>query len=98
VPMSGEGALLTLRLRSTGAPFRRPDLFIEGLQRGDAGRPAVAVAGDGYALDLVVHISGSTASALAATPLTFTLTDDGPRAAEFVATPTFSTTVNAETR
>jgi suppressor for copper-sensitivity B len=85
-PMGDRGALLTMRLRSTGAPFRRPDLFIEGLRRGEAGAPEVALTDDGRVVDLIVQVSGSPASALTETPLTFTFTDGAERSAEFVAT------------
>ena len=98
VPMGDKGALLNLELRSADAPLRQPDLFIEGLSRGQAGRPEMALTDNRRTVALAVQIWGSTASALAATSLTFTLTDGTERAAEFAAMPTLATTANAGTR
>ena len=38
-PVGERNALLTIRLRSAGALFRQPDLFIEGLRHAQAGPP-----------------------------------------------------------
>lgn len=85
-PMGDNGAVVTVRLRSTGAPFRRPDLFIEGLRRGEAGPAEAALADAGRVVDLSVQISGSPVATLTETPLTFTFTDGAERSAEFVGT------------
>jgi suppressor for copper-sensitivity B len=86
-PTGHEGAMLTVRLSSAGAPLHRPDLFIEGLGRGRAGRPEVALTGAGHTVVLTAPVSGYTVAALAAALLTFTVTDGAERAAEFVAIP-----------
>jgi suppressor for copper-sensitivity B len=86
-PAGDKGANLTVRLRSTGAPLHQPDLFIEGLGQGRAGRPEVALTGAGRTVVLTAPISGYTAAALTGVPVTFTITDGAERAAEFVATP-----------
>ena len=95
-PMGDKGVRVTVRLRSNGAPFRQPDLFIEGLRRGWAGPPEAAITDDGRALDLVVQISGTTALTVATTPLTFTFTDGTERAAEFVSTPALRTNAGVD--
>jgi len=46
----------------------------------------VALTDDRRVVDLIVQVSGSPASALTETPLTFTFTDGAERSAEFVAT------------
>jgi suppressor for copper-sensitivity B len=86
-PTAGDSAVITVRLRSTGAPFRATDLFVEGLPRGSAGRSLqVSVTDGARILVLAAPVSGIAASTLSQTPLTFTVTDGSGRAAEFMGT------------
>jgi len=75
------------RLRSTGAPLRQPDLFIEGPDHGTIARPEITLGETGRSVELRVQVTGVSAAVLAAEPLIFTLTDGLNRAAEFTATP-----------
>lgn len=86
-PDGDKRAMLSIRLRSHGAAFDHPDLFVEGPPEGEAGKPDVALADSGRAVTLSTPVSGVTAATLAATPVTFTLTDGPRHVAEFVATP-----------
>jgi suppressor for copper-sensitivity B len=97
-PIGDDGSLLAVRLHSTSGPFHQPDLFVEGLQRGAAGRPDVKITDDGQIVDLVTPIAGSLASELTAKPLTFTLADGPGRAAEFTATPVHTPSAEGDTR
>jgi suppressor for copper-sensitivity B len=80
-------AVVDVRLRSTGAPLRQPDLFIEGLDHGTIAPPEATLGETGHAAELRVQVTGVSGTALAAVPLKFTLTDGVNRAAEFTATP-----------
>jgi suppressor for copper-sensitivity B len=80
-------AVVDFRLRSTGAPLRQPDVFIEGLDHGTIARPEIALGETGRSVQLRVQVTGFPAAALAAVPLKFTLTNGLNRAAEFTATP-----------
>src|SRR5208282_1216273 len=72
--------------RAEGAPFRSPDLFVEGLAEGSAGRPAVELSEAGHRAQLTVPLRGTTAAGVAGKSLTLTLVD-GARAAQFAAVP-----------
>ena len=80
-------AVVDVRLHSTGAPLRQPDLFIEGLDHGTIAPPETTLGETGQTAELRVQVTGVSATALAAVPLKFTLTDGVNRAAEFTATP-----------
>jgi suppressor for copper-sensitivity B len=80
-------AVVDVRLRSTGAPLRQPDLFIEGPDHGTIARPEITLGETGRSVELRVQVTGVSAAVLAAEPLIFTLTDGLNRAAEFTATP-----------
>jgi suppressor for copper-sensitivity B len=82
---SGHDLSLLVRLRSSKAAFRAPDLFVEGLPDGSPGRPEVELSDAGREARLVVPIRDATAG-IAGKRLTLTLVD-GARAAEFSATP-----------
>ena len=82
----GASTALTVRLRSLGAAFAAPDLFVEGLEKGSPGRPVVKLSDQGHAARLTVPIRDAVASGIGRKPLTLTLVD-GARAAEFSATP-----------
>jgi suppressor for copper-sensitivity B len=75
------GAVLAVRLASTGAPFSAPDLFIEGLPKGSPGRPETTLAGAGETVTLRVPITGGPGPAIAGKNLEITIVD-GARAAE----------------
>lgn len=83
---TGADARLILQLHSEDTPFETPDLFVEGLDKGSPGRPEVAVSQAGHMARLTVPIRDADAAAIAGKQLTLTLVD-GPRAAEFTATP-----------
>ena len=84
---SGEnGAVLSVRLASTGAELRAPDLFVEGAANGSPARPDIALADAGRVATLRVPVRGMTADALAGQALHLTVVD-GPRAAEADAIP-----------
>jgi suppressor for copper-sensitivity B len=80
-------AVVDVRLHSTDAPFRHPDLFIEGLDHGTIAPPETTLGETGHTAELRLQVTGVSATALAAVPLKFTLTDGVERAAEFTATP-----------
>ncbi len=84
----GKGAdtALVVRLRSRGAAFEAPDLFVEGLDKGSPGRPEAALSQSGHLARLIVPIRDADAAGIAGKKLTLTLVD-GARAAEFIATP-----------
>jgi suppressor for copper-sensitivity B len=84
----GKGAdtALAVRLRSSSAAFNAPDLFVEGLDKGSPGRPAVELSRWGQTARLTVPIRDADAADLIGKKLTLTLVD-GARAAEFTATP-----------
>jgi suppressor for copper-sensitivity B len=86
-PAGERDAIVKVRLHSTGAPFRQPDLFIEGPDHGTIDRPEVTLGETGHAAELHVRVTGISAAALAGASLTFTLTDGADRAAEFTTTP-----------
>jgi suppressor for copper-sensitivity B len=97
-PLGDKDALIVLRLRSTGGPFRQPDLFLEGLPRGHADRPKAMLTDGCQTAVLSTRVWGVAASALAATPLTFTLTDRVERAVEFKPVLSLGTAGEAESR
>lgn len=86
--LAGGGAetALVVRLHSRVAPFRAPDLFVEGLAKGSPGRPQTELSEDGHAARLKVPIRGADMASLAGRPLALTLVD-GARSAEFAAAP-----------
>ena len=83
---SGRDASLVVRLNAGGTAFRAPDLFVEGLSKGSAGRPAVELADRGNTALLTVPIRDVGAAGIVGKKLTLTFVD-GARAAEFTATP-----------
>ncbi len=85
-----DGAVLSVRLASTGAALRAPDLFVEGVQGGAPGHPRVALADAGRLATLRVPIHGVTPAKLAGTMQRLTVVD-GARSAEAEATPAFGT-------
>src|SRR6516162_694801 len=72
-PAGERDAIVKVRLHSTGAPFRQPDLFIEGPDHGTIDRPEVTLGETGHAAELHVRVTGISAAALAGASLTFTL-------------------------
>jgi suppressor for copper-sensitivity B len=86
-PRNGS-AILSVRLASTGAPLEAPDLFVEGMAKGSAGRPEIALADANRVAIIEVPIRGETPDALANDQLRVTLVD-GARAAEAAITPRF---------
>ena len=95
-PMGENDVVMTIRLRTSGPQFRKPDVFIEGLRHGHAGPPASTISEKDHVVDLVVKISENTAAALAAAPLSFTVTIGSESAVEFVATPGEATKANGK--
>ena len=81
-----DGAVLSVRLASSGVPLRSPDLFVEGAADLSPGRPEVALAEAGRTATLRVPMRGTMAAALIGKPLHLTLVD-GARLAEAAATP-----------
>ena len=81
-----DGAVLSVRLASTGAPLRSPDLFVEGAPDLSPGHPEIVLAQAGRTATLRVPIRGATAASLAGKPLRLTVVD-GTRSAEAEATP-----------
>jgi suppressor for copper-sensitivity B len=77
--------LLRLRVDSLGAPFRSPDLFVEGKGSESFARPEVRLADAGREAVLTVPVRQATAAGLVGKPFTLTLVD-GERAAELQAT------------
>jgi suppressor for copper-sensitivity B len=92
-PIDTDNVLLTVQLSSTGAPFRQPELFVEGMQSGRTNLPDARFSEDRHAVGITMRVSGETISALTMMPLTLTVTDGVDRAAEFVAAPAFRTAV-----
>ena len=90
VAADGTGAVLGLRLTSTGAALHAPDLFVEGAGDGAPGRPHVTLAAGGRSAVLDVPIRGIAAARIAGTGLRLTVID-GTRAAETVVTPPLGT-------
>ena len=86
VAVKGADAALTLRLRSKDIPFKTPDLFVEGLDKGSPGRPEVALSQARHMARLTVPIRDAAAAGIVGKRLSLTLVD-GPRAVEFTATP-----------
>ncbi|MGH7155149.1 MAG: protein-disulfide reductase DsbD domain-containing protein, partial [Acetobacteraceae bacterium] len=86
--VAGGGAkpVLSVRLTSSGAPFRAPDLFIEGAKGASPGRPEVTLADAGRIATLRIPFHGAAASALVGVPLWLTVVD-GDRAAAISAVP-----------
>ncbi len=77
----GDGSAMKVvaELRSTAAPFKAPDLFVEGAGDGLPPAPSVQFGDDGRSVTLTEPLpAGRTAAA----PLTLTLVD-GDRSAEF---------------
>ena len=86
VGSTGSGVVLSVRLASTGAPLQAPDLFVDGLAKGAAGRPDISM-GDGNRIAIAqVPMRGATPEALAGGVLRVTVVD-GARAAETTITP-----------
>jgi suppressor for copper-sensitivity B len=81
-------AVLSVRLASLAEPFASPDLFIEGLAKGSAGRPAVSLADSGRTATLHLPINNEVADAIAGTKLRITVVD-GAHAGEADITPVF---------
>lgn len=81
-------AALAVRLASLAGPFASPDLFVEGLAKGSAGRPEVSLADSGRTATLRVPIPNEAADAIAGTKLRITFVD-GARAGETDITPQF---------
>jgi suppressor for copper-sensitivity B len=81
-------AALSVRLASLAEPFASPDLFVEGLAKGSAGRPEVSLADSGRTATLRVPIPNEAADAIAGTNLRITVVD-GARAGETDITPQF---------
>jgi suppressor for copper-sensitivity B len=77
--------LLQLRLESLGAPFRAPDVFVEGPDSASFGRPQVALADAGRSAVLTVAVRQASLESLVGGRLSLTLVD-GSRAAELHAT------------
>jgi suppressor for copper-sensitivity B len=72
-------------MATTGASFRSPDVFVEGL-KGAPGRPKVALAAAGRIATVRVSISNEAAAAVAGARL-YTTIVDGARSAEMDITP-----------
>ena len=83
-------AMLSVRLASMVRPFGSPDLFVEGLVKGSAGRPEVSLADSGRAATLRVPINNEAADAIAGTKLRITVVD-GAHSGEADITPVFGT-------
>ena len=83
-------AVLSVRIASTGAPLRTPDLFVEGAKTESFGRPDVELAEGGRLATLRVPIRGATEAAIAGTKLQLTIVD-GDRSAETEAVPLLGT-------
>ncbi len=79
-------AVLSIRLASLGPPLRAPDLFVEGVRTGTAGRPDVELADKGGLATLRVPIRGASARELAGAKLQLTVVD-GTRSAQAEAVP-----------
>lgn len=86
VEPSKDDAVLSVRLTSAGAPFRSPDLFIEGAGDGSPARPDVTLSSAGDVATLRVPIRRVTADALSRKLLHLTFVD-GTRSAELNSTP-----------
>jgi suppressor for copper-sensitivity B len=83
------GAVLSVRLASTGPAFSSPDLFVEGLQKGAPGRPETILSKAGRTATLRVPISGEAAATISGKNLQATVVDGG-HAAEMEITPLLS--------
>ena len=83
-------AVLSVRLASLAGPFASPDLFVEGLAKGSAGRPEISLADSGRTVTLRVPIPNEAADAIGGTNLRITVVD-GARAGETDITPQFGT-------
>ncbi|HEY3908445.1 MAG TPA: protein-disulfide reductase DsbD domain-containing protein [Stellaceae bacterium] len=83
---SGRMVWLAVRLRTSGAAFHAPDLFVEGLTNGSPGRPEVELSQSGHMARLAVPIRDAVAADVVGKKLSLTLVD-GAMAAEFTATP-----------
>jgi suppressor for copper-sensitivity B len=84
------GSMLALRLASSGAPLRSPDVFVEGALNGSPARPEVALSASGHEATLRVPIRNLSADTLAGKKLQLTFVD-GARSAETDATPLLGT-------
>jgi suppressor for copper-sensitivity B len=82
---AGRDASLVVRLRATGGAFQTPDLFVEGLAKGSAGRPEVELSQSGHIARMTVPFRDAGAAGIAGAKLILTFVD-GARAAEFPAT------------
>jgi suppressor for copper-sensitivity B len=83
-------AVLSVRLASLAGPFTSPDLFVEGLAKGSAGRPEISLADSGRTATLRVPIPNEAADAIGGTNLRITVVD-AARAGETDITPQFGT-------
>jgi suppressor for copper-sensitivity B len=90
IEATGDAAILSVRLVSTGAPLRAPDLFVEDVPKGSPGHPEIALADAGGVATLQVPVRGEKAAALAGTRLRLTLVD-GDRSAETEVAPPLGT-------
>lgn len=81
-------AVLSVRLASIAGPLGSPDLFVEGLPKGSAGRPEVSLADSGRTATLRVPILNEAADAIAGTKLRITAVD-GARSGEVEVAPQF---------
>jgi suppressor for copper-sensitivity B len=75
------GAELSVRLASTGASLQAPDLFVEGIANGSAGRSEVELSEDGRVATLRVPIRDAPVDTLVGKNLLLTVVD-GERSAE----------------
>jgi suppressor for copper-sensitivity B len=81
-----EGAILGLRIESSGASLREPDVFVENAANGSPARPEIAFSPSGREATIRAPIRHAAASALAGTELRVTVVD-GSRSAEAIVTP-----------
>jgi suppressor for copper-sensitivity B len=82
------GAVLSVRLESTGAPLHTPDMFVEGAGNGSPGRTEAQLADGGRRATLRVPIRDASVAALTKATLHLTVVD-GTRSAETGVTPLF---------
>jgi suppressor for copper-sensitivity B len=90
VATANDDSVLAVRVASTGAPLRAPDLFVEGVPKGFPGRPELALADGGRLATLRIPVRGGSAAALVGTRLRLTLVD-GERSAETEVVPPLGT-------
>jgi suppressor for copper-sensitivity B len=83
---AGHDAALIVSLGAADHPLQAPDLFVEGLAGGSAGRPDLVLSEAGRQARLSVPLRGTEPASAVGSKLTLTLVD-GARAAEFTASP-----------